>query len=236
MTGELPLREALRTTGAVRRFRREAVPRALVAAVLDDARFAPNGGNRQPWHVVLVEDPARRRRLRDLYLPGWREYLTLVDAGLTPFAPTNDRAAEAGLLADVDDGRRLGAFADGFDEHPVLLAVLAHLDRLAATDRDLERYTFAGGASVYPFVAHLLLSARLHGLGGVMTTVHQRVEPAVLEVLGAPEGMALAAVVALGWPEAPWPRSLTREPVPSFATVDTVAGPPVGGTDREEPT
>ena len=26
--------------------------------MLDDARFAPSGGNRQPWRVAIVKDPA----------------------------------------------------------------------------------------------------------------------------------------------------------------------------------
>ncbi len=47
----------LRTTGATRTFTDEAVPRSTVHAILDDARFAPSGGNRQPWRVALVEDP-----------------------------------------------------------------------------------------------------------------------------------------------------------------------------------
>src|SRR5713101_4864716 len=42
----------LRTTGAVRDFRPEAVPDDVVYRILDTARFAPNGGNRQAWKVV----------------------------------------------------------------------------------------------------------------------------------------------------------------------------------------
>ena len=30
-------------------------------SILDDARFAPSGGNRQPWRVAVVKDPAIRR-------------------------------------------------------------------------------------------------------------------------------------------------------------------------------
>ena len=59
--------ELLRTTGAARRFTStSAVGRPVVHQILDDARFAPSGGNRQPWRVAVVEDlaraPADRRR------------------------------------------------------------------------------------------------------------------------------------------------------------------------------
>ena len=74
----MDLTEALRSTGAVRDFRPDPVPDDVVYRLLDTARFAPNGGNRQAWHVVVVRDPAVKERLRDLYLPGgtstWRRW------------------------------------------------------------------------------------------------------------------------------------------------------------------
>src|SRR5205814_8580766 len=65
------LRDALRTTGAIREFQDEPVPDEVLYRVLDTARFAPSGGNRQGWRIVVVKDREIRRRLRDLYLPGW---------------------------------------------------------------------------------------------------------------------------------------------------------------------
>lgn len=229
----MELIEALRTTGAVREFGPEEVPDEVLARVLDTARFAPSGGNRQGWRVVVVKDRDARRRLRDLYLPGWYEYLSMRMAGLTPWAPVTDDAAEARALteaprlaAEAREGP--GGFAEHFDEVPVLLAVFADLGALAAVDRDFDRYTFAGGASVYPFAWNLLLAAREEGLGGVITTMTVRQEPEVKALLGAPDDLALAAVIALGVP-VHQPRRLTRAPVESFVTVNRVDGPSFGG-------
>ena len=61
----------LRTTGAARAFTDEAVPDAVVHQILDDARFAPSGGNRQPWRVAVVGDVTVRRRLAELMQPVW---------------------------------------------------------------------------------------------------------------------------------------------------------------------
>jgi len=83
----MELLDILRTTGAVREFTAEPVADEVLGRVLDTARFAPSGGNRQGWRVVVVVDPASRRRLRDLYLPGWYDYLAMRGAGLTPWAP-----------------------------------------------------------------------------------------------------------------------------------------------------
>lgn len=233
----MDLIETLRATGAVRQFTPEPVGDDVVHRLLDTARFAPNGGNRQAWRVVVVKDPVRRRGLRDLYLEQWYDYLAMGAAGLTPWAPSGDRQAEERAIAAGADGlRTAGAatpgFAERLDEVPVVLVVLADLSRLVGTDRDLGRYTFVAGASIYPFVWSLLLAARAEGLGGVMTTIHGRVEPRVKELLDVPEHLAVATVLALGHP-VHQPTKLRRAPVSSFTTVDRVGGPAFSGPPPE---
>ena len=203
------------------------MPDEVLARVLDLARFAPSGGNRQAWRVVVVHDPAVRRALRDLYLPGWYEYLAQRAAGLTPWAPVTDDAAEAAAVARAPQeaaSAGAGGFAEHFDAVPVLLALWADLRAVAAVDKGFARYTFAAGASIYPFAWNLMLAARDEGLGGVITTMNVRREPEVRALLGVPDHFALAGVLALGWPERR-PTRLTRQPVSSFATVDRFDGP-----------
>lgn len=227
----LELVEALRTTGAVRSFEDRPVDRATIARVLDTARFAPNGGNQQAWHVVSVEDTATRAAIRDLYVPGWIEYLEQRAAGLQPWAPIGDRDAETAAIerahARLTDGSaEPGDFAANFDRVPALLVVLADLRKLAATDRDLGRYTLVGGASIYPFVWSILLAGRDEGLGGVVTTMTVTREPDVKELLGAPDHLAIAAVLAMGYPTHQ-PTRLQRGAVSTFATIDRVDGAPL---------
>jgi nitroreductase len=224
--------EALRSTGAVRDYLPEPVPDEVVERILDTARFAPSGGNRQGWRVIVVKDPDTRRRLRDIYLDHWYEYLALGAAGLTPWAPVTDRGAEAAaaqrageMRASAESGP--GGFAEHFDEVPVLLVVLADQRYLAAVDRDLGRYTMAGGASIYPFVWSILLAAHEEGLGGVMTTMVIRGEPQVKALLAIPDELAVAAVIGLGRPVR-FPRKLTRASVASFTSVDRYDGTAFG--------
>jgi nitroreductase len=106
-----------------------------------------------------------------------------------------------------------------------MLAVLADLRAMAAMDRDLDRYTFTGGASVHPFVWNILLAARGYGLGGVLTTILVRQEEQVRRLLHVPGEYALAAVLALGHPVRR-PRRLRRSPVEDFTTVDSFTGRP----------
>ena len=142
----------------------------MLARVLETARFAPSGGNAQAWRVVVVKDSANRRRLRDYYLQGSREYWPCSPPGCGRGRRPTTATPRPRALA-VENTSAAGGFAEKFDEAPVLLALFADLSMLAAVDRDADRYTFAGGASLYPFAWSILLAARGEGLGGVITTI-----------------------------------------------------------------
>ncbi|MGB7051257.1 MAG: nitroreductase family protein [Acidimicrobiales bacterium] len=224
----MELIDALRTTGAVREFTDEPVPDDVLYRLLDVARFAPNGGNRQAWRVIVVKNPEVRSRLRDLYLENWYAYLAQVSAGLTPWAPVTDRRAEVEALSSAPqlaERAQTGApgFAERFDEVPVMLAVVADLTKLAAVDRDADHYTLVGGASIYPMAWSILLAARDAGLAGVITTMVVRSQHEARAVLGVPTHCVVAAVLALGHP-VHQPTRLRRSPVESFATVDRFDG------------
>lgn len=228
----LGLVEGLRTTGAIRDFEDRPVDHEVLARVFDTARFAPNGGNQQAWKVVLVEDAELRQGIRDLYIPGWFEYLEQRADGVQPWAPIGDRDAEATAIARAterlatDDTAAAGDFAANFDQVPVMAVVLADLRMLAATDRDLGRYTLVGGASIYPFVWSILLAGHAEGLGGVLTTMTIRREPEMKALLGVPDEYAVVAVLAMGYPVSR-PRKLRRGSVSSFATIDRFDGTPL---------
>jgi nitroreductase len=229
----MELSEALRTTPATRAFTDLAIDDETLYAILDDARFAPSGGNRQGWRVIVVKDAATRRALRDLYLSGWYEYLAQSAEGMTPFNVFNDLRQEAAAAEAAETFRARaaqsgGGMAEHLDEVPALLLVIADLSALATVDRDLDRYSFAGGASIYPFVWNILLAARDRGLGGVITTMPIRKEPALKELFELPQEIAVAALVVLGQPTAQV-RSLRRLPVEGFSTVDRFDGPPFTG-------
>jgi nitroreductase len=224
--------DALRTTGAVRDYTNAEVADETVYRLLDTARFAPNGGNRQAWRVVVVKDPEIRRLLRDLYLPGWYQYLAQSAAGLTPWAAVTDRELERRAVADAPGlasaaAEGTGGFSEHLDGVPVMLVVLADLTRLATVDRDADHYTMVGGASVYPFAWSILLAARDEGLAGVMTTMVVREEAAVKQLLGVPASVSVAGLLALGHP-VHQPTRLRREAVETFTTVDRYDGPSLG--------
>src|SRR5580700_151772 len=71
---EIGIYEAMRTLRAVRRLRPDPVPDDVLNRVLEAATWAPTGGNRQPWRIVVVKDPARKERLGALYAAQWTKF------------------------------------------------------------------------------------------------------------------------------------------------------------------
>lgn len=217
----MDLVDGLRTTGAVRSFTSDPVDDATVARVLDHARFAPSGGNRQPWKIAVVKDGSLRRRLAEAMQPVWDEYAELSATGVTPFSVVPPASYQ---LTSTTPGNTPNLLLSEIASVPVVLAVAADLSLIAMMDKDLDRAPITGGASVYPFCWSVLLAARSEGLGGVITTFASRVEPVTGPLLGLPENHALVATIFLGRP-VKQPTRLTRQPVERFTTIDRFDGP-----------
>jgi nitroreductase len=212
----MDLYEVMRTTAAVRDFTDDPLPDEVLHTILDNARFAPSGGNRQGSQVVVVRDPATRERLVEITGPGARRYHAQRAAGETPWSAwtpsnvTEEQVEQTEVPAQVTDPLHRAA---------VVLVVCVDLRAVAAIDQDLDRVGVVAGASVYPLVWNILLAARNEGFGGTITTMAVAEEPALKELLGIPEPYAVAAVVPLGKPVRQLKR-LTRVAVEDFTHVE----------------
>jgi len=205
------LYKAMRCAPTTRRFTPDPVPSETLRRVLENARFAPSGGNRQGWRVVVVEDAARRAALAELYLPRWRAYLELTGGAQMLAEPEGFDAARVRMV------RRADEYAHDLGRIPLHLVVGVRLEDLAVTDAELPRQSIVGGASIYPFVQNLLLGLRAEGLGAAMTTLLVPAETEVRELLAIPEEIAVAAHIGVGRRADPWPRALARKDVFEFA-------------------
>lgn len=211
----MDLLETLRSNGAVRGFTDDPVSDDTVAAILDIARFAPSGGNKQPWRVAVVKDPTLRDTMAVLMRSVWEEYCGANAVGLRPFA--------FGRSVDAPPVAIPNALLDQIQSVPVVLAIAANLQDIAIMDGNLDRPPVVGGASIYPFCWSILLAARAYGLGGVMTTFLSRQEVAAAPALGLPPDHALVATLFLGVPTHQ-NTTLRRRPVNSFASIDRFDG------------
>ena len=215
--------DVIRTTFACREFTDEPVTDEVLSGLLDQARFAPSGGNRQGWKVIVVKDPGIRTKLGALCEPTMAIYLAQVRAGESPWNTVVPSTVDVEEAAKGPSGfPLLSQLADV----PALVVVGVDLRVVASFDSGLDRIGVISGASVYPFVWSLLLSARNAGLGGALTTFLAGKEPEAQALLGLPDHVAVAAMVPLGYPKHQLTR-LKRRRVETFATVDRFDGPPL---------
>jgi nitroreductase len=56
--------EAIRTRRSIRKYTGEKIPRADLEKIVDTARLAPTGNNKQPWDFIVVTDQAMIDRLK----------------------------------------------------------------------------------------------------------------------------------------------------------------------------
>ena len=216
----MELSEVMRTTFAARDFTDEPVPNEVLYRILDDARFAPSGGNRQGWRVIVVGDPAVRLELAKLSRPAVKRYVAQLRAGENPWNTVEPTAVSAEEIDAVDVPWPM---LDNIVSLPALLVVCVDLSVVASMDSELDRVGVISGASIYPFVWNILLAARNQGYGGTITTFLAQQEPQVQELLGLPDHFAVAAMVPLGRPVKQLTK-LKRNPVEHFTTLDTWEG------------
>ena len=215
----MELSEVMRTTGAVRQFADDPIQAGVLHRILDNARFAPSGGNQQGWHVIVVRDPTLRRLLAEIHVATFRRYMAEQVAGYRAFSVVDPAPADV----EVPDGLPTDQMLEAIEHAPEVLVVTVNLRALAVLDRDLNRPSIVGGASIYPFVQNILLAARDEGVGGAVTTFLVAGETDAARLLNLPPDHAIAAMIQLGIPRHQVTR-LKRRPVEAFATVDRFDG------------
>jgi nitroreductase len=221
----MELYDVMRSTPAVREFTDDPLPDDVLERILDNARFAPSGGNRQGVRVVVLRDQDTKSALADLGLPAARRYGAQLANGEVPWNPVQPPRVDTSTIEATEAPPQMLA---PMREAPVVLVICLDLAVVAAADQDLDRIAVVPGASVYPFVWNVLLAARNEGYGGVLSTMAVAEEPRVKELLGVPDPYAVAAVVPLGKPVRQITK-LRRRPVGEFATRERFDGAPFTG-------
>ena len=219
----MELDEVMRTTFACREFTDEPIPGEVLYEILDVARFAPTGGNRQGQRVIVVRDRERRHQLAELCKAPMAIYMAQASVGEAPWNTIVPSRVDGDA---VDPATLRSPFLDSLRDVPVLLVVCVDLSVVASFDRDLDRVGVISGGSVYPLVQNILLAARNRGYGGVITTSLANREPEAQQILGLPRHIAIAAMVPLGRPVKQLTK-LRRSRVEDFATIDRLDGAPL---------
>jgi nitroreductase len=217
----MELSEVMRTTFSCREWTDQPVSDETLHAILDMARFAPNGGNRQGWHVIVVKDRSTREAFIPLIKPATNLYVAQVAAGEAPWNTIVPSSVD--IETEMANDKPFPGLAE-LVEAPVVLVITVDLSVVASFDSRLDRVGVISGASIYPFAWNILLAARSFGLGGVLTTYLASREKECQQLLGVPEHYAIAAMIPLGYPVKQLTK-LRRKAVEDFTTIDRHDGP-----------
>lgn len=219
----MELYDVMRTTFSAREFTPDPLPDEALYRILDRARFAPSGGNRQGWRVIVVRDARTREGLAAATVPAAKRYAAQVQVGESPWNTIDRTRVDPATIERTPAPPRL---IEPVLKAPVVLVVCVDLRVVASMDSELGRVGVISGASIYPFAWNILLAARHEGYGGTITTLAAAREPEVQALLGLPAHVALAAVMPLGRPVKAITK-LRRKPVEEFAMLERWGGPPL---------
>jgi nitroreductase len=177
--------EIIRTTRAMRRLKPDPVPDAMIRTILDSAICAPNGGNTQTWRFLVVKDPEIKKAVQVHYKRALDEVVgPRYASAAPPPGATKDGYHRQHTAVEY--------LTEHFHEAPVwIVACIDHGD--APPNR-------ASGASIYPTVQNMLLTARALGLGATLTTRHLLFEKESEAALGLPPGVHSYAILPIGYP------------------------------------
>lgn len=221
----MELYEVMRMTFSAREFTDDPVPDEVLHRIIEHARFAPSGGNRQGAHVIVVREQSTKDAIADLAVEPAKRYVAQRSNGESPWNPLAPPQVSAEVIAQTEN---VGGLSSVYQRAPVLLVVGVDLGVVAAVDQDLDRVGVISGASIYPFAWNILLAARSEGYGGTMTTMPIAQEPKLQALLGIPEHVAVAAVIPFGKPVKQLTR-LRRQDVEEFTHLETWSGGPLEG-------
>ncbi|MEM9564986.1 MAG: nitroreductase family protein [Actinomycetota bacterium] len=198
----MELGDVIRTAVTSRFYTDQPVTDEELRTAFDYARFAPQGGNRQPVRFIVVRDQATKDQLAEWYRVPWKGYLEQAREGVIGVGVEAEKAAKT--LDNADH------FADHLQDIPVIVIACAHLEGVHPTDTELDRLSVVGGGSIYPAVQNFLLGCREAGLGAALTTLLVMFEPQVKELLNIPDGVVTAAHIPVGHRPKDFPTRLDR--------------------------
>ena len=176
-------RQQMQRRRTVRDFSDRAVPREVIEDCLLAAGTAPSGANLQPWHFVVVSDPAIKHRIRIEAEKEEREFY-------------NNRAPQEWLdaLAPL-----------GTDEHkpfletaPYLIVIFAQSYGLLADGRKVKNYYVQESVGI----ATGMLITAVHNAGLVSLTHTPSPMGFLNEILGRPANEKPFLILVVGYPVA----------------------------------
>jgi nitroreductase len=196
--------EAIKIRRSIRKCAPDDVPEDMVTQMLEAARLAPSGSNRQPWRFLVVRDREIRKQLRRICL-GQRfiEEAPVVIVCFGDFEGYSATARKKRRQEFMDSGvmsTTSGRFADP--------KFIAYIDSLPVPPR--EQLVTPVVANTYIAIEHLVLMATALGLSTCWVGAFDPTE--INRLFGLGDTLLPVAVIPVGYVagEIPPPRPRLR--------------------------
>ena len=215
--------EALKSRITCRAFLDKPVPEATVRQILEEAKYAPSGGNLQPWHVYVVTGERLKEFLsivetkqKDTPFGDGLEYDIYPKALTEPykarrFTCGEDMYATIGVTREDKAGRQ-AQFARNFRFFDAPVAMFFAIDR----QMGLGQWSDLG-----MFIQSVMLAAREHGLHTAPQEAWAIWYKTVAEFVQMPDELMLFCGMGLGYMDEAAPINqlrTDRAPLEEFAT------------------
>ena len=193
--------EVVRARMTNRAFAPYTVPREHFELILEAARHAPSGANSQPWHYVVVTDPAVKQTIGQSFVDEQQHRAKLHMGFPTP--NYNGVKTAPGLIVVVADFRFIRAF-------PILNdgSELDHPYRQNA-ERILLQSVAASTMS-----AHLAAAALGYAVWWITAIGQEEIQQIIKPILGVPDELSVVDVMCFGPPLKPsykrWKKTLDQ--------------------------
>ena len=204
------LREILINRRSIRKWKQDAVPRALVEDVITLATLAPSGNNQQNWSFIAVLNQELIQQMAESVLTKAKA-ITVEGMGtpwenqLKGWANSTVLFRQAPAVIAVYQAPYQSA-ADKF------LAQVISTNPLLKEVRQARAIINSGLQSAVAALSYLLLAISETGLGAVWMTSPLIAQKELEEMLPSPPNTHLIALIAVGYPdEFPAPRP--RKPI-----------------------
>ena len=194
--------EAIQKRRSIRKYAPDDVPQEMIDQMLEAARLAPSGSNRQPWRFLVVKDKELRKGLRRLC---WdQRFIEEAPVVIVCFADLDRYAKEAVAKRrqeSIDSGAAAtlsGRFADP--------KFWVERESLPVPPR--EQLASAAIANTYIAIDHLVLMATALGLGTCWVGAFERSE--ISQFFGLADNLIPVVVIPVGYPAGELPPQRPR--------------------------
>jgi nitroreductase len=191
MQFDLAMTDALLSTTRAVRKRLDLdrpVPREVILECIALSQQAPTASNSQGWRWLIVDEPAKREALGEIYCAAAAGYLSAAAATAAASGPSEGQT-----------GRVMSSalwLAENMARVPVLAipCIEGYFPEGAPHAMQASQY-----GSIYPAVWSFQLALRARGLGSTLTTLHLLKEREVAELLDIPDGIQQVAMLPVGY-------------------------------------